>query len=174
MEVCSIVPSRRLVLTRDFSRDVALLSAYNQRRLGLRAVPVAAVTGTVGRSELCTPARLAGWLKSQRYRGILRATLAGECLPPVELYLLDGHYYIRDGHHRVAAAHQVGILDVDAEVIECLPMPGAPAADWHRARTAFERDSALNGLHVRRSDGYELLLTASSTTVRAPRSSRHL
>lgn len=149
--------SPRFRLTRDFSRDVALLSAFNQRRLGLRAVPVAAITGTVGRTELCTPARMAEFMGSSRYHGIVFAMSRGDGLPPVDLYLLAGHYYIRDGHHRVAAARELGILEIDARVIECLPSSDAPAAAWHRARVAFERATGLTNLHVRRPDGYDLL-----------------
>ncbi len=146
-----------LVLTRDFRRDQTLLNAYNQRSLGLREVSVAAVTGTVGRPELASPARVATLKATQRYRRIRQAMAGGACLPPVELYLLDGHYYIRDGHHRITAARELGILDVDAEVIECLPDPRVPAAAWHRARATFERDTGLPGVHIRWLDGYEWL-----------------
>jgi hypothetical protein len=152
-----MAPKHRLTLTRAFGCDQALLTAYNQRRLGLREVPVAAIVGTVGRPDLCDPARLAAWMKTGRYRGIVHALTDGVGLPPVDLYLLDGHYYIRDGHHRVTAARQLGILDVDAEVTEWLPQPTAPAAAWHRARAAFEQDTGLTGLHIRRPDGYELV-----------------
>lgn len=148
---------RSCALTRDFGRDVLLLNAYNQRRLGLRAVPVAAINGSVGRTDLGDRARLAAWKRTGRYRQILQALDTGMCLPPVDLYLLDGHFYIRDGHHRVVAAGQLGILDVDAEVTECLPRPDTAAAAWHRARAAFERDTGLLGLHIRRADGYEWL-----------------
>jgi hypothetical protein len=146
-----------LTLTREFGRDQALLAAYNQRRLGLREAPVAAIVGTVGRPDLCDPRRLAAWRETTRYQSILRALEAGIGLPPVELYLLDGHYYIRDGHHRVAAARQIGILDLDADVTEWLPRPAAAAAVWHQARSSFERDKGLTGLHVRRPEGYALL-----------------
>ncbi len=147
----------RLVLARDYGRDVTLLNAYNQRRLGLREVPVAAITGSVGRTDLCDPARMAALRKTGRYKGVVQALAAGVCLPPVDLYLLDGQYYIRDGHHRVTAARELGILDVDAEVIECLPDPRVPAAAWHRARATFERDTGLTGVHIRWLDGYEWL-----------------
>jgi len=156
-EYFKLFTTRPFILTRDFSRDVALLNALNQRWLGLRAVPVAAITGTVGRPGLCTPARMAEFRATHRYQGIVFAMARGDGLPPVDLYLLDGHYYIRDGHHRVVAARDLGILDLDARVIECLPMPGAPAAAWHRARAAFERATRLTDLHVRRPDGYNLL-----------------
>lgn len=146
----------RLILTRVFSRDQIELGAYNQRFLGLREVPIAAITGTVGRPALCDPRRMAAWRKSGRYRRIAEVMADGRALPPVALDLLDGHYYIRDGHHRVAIARELGALEVDAEVTEYLPAAVAPAT-WHRARAAFERDTGLTGLHPRRLDGYEWL-----------------
>jgi hypothetical protein len=146
-----------LNVTRGFARDQAVLGAYTQRRLGLRTVPVAAITGTVGRADLSDPYRLRQWSQTQRYRALRAAMEEGLCPPPVDLCLLAGHYYIRDGHHRVAISREMGIIDIDAEVTEYLPEPRAPAAAWHRARVTFERDTGLTGLHVRRADGYELL-----------------
>jgi hypothetical protein len=146
-----------LALNRDFARDQAILNANNRRPLGLREAPVAAITGSVGRTHLAAPDRLAAWTETGRYRGIVQALQHGAILPPVTLYLLDGHYYILDGHHRVAASRQLGILDIDADVIEFLPSTDGPAADWHQARSAFERETGLIGLHIRRLDGYELL-----------------
>jgi hypothetical protein len=39
-----------------------------------------------------------------RFQGIVVALRHGEALPPIEVYRLHGHYYVSDGHHRVAAA----------------------------------------------------------------------
>ena len=78
-------------------------------------------------------------------------------MPPVNLALLDGHYYIVDGHHRLAAARQLGALEADAEVTEYLPAAASPAAAWHRARAAFERETGLAGLHTREAAGYARL-----------------
>ncbi|HEX5506771.1 MAG TPA: hypothetical protein VFW96_29425 [Thermomicrobiales bacterium] len=150
-----MVRPSRLALTRAFHEDQARLGAYNQRRLGLREVPLAAIAGTVGRPALRDRRRLAAWRRTPRYQDILAAVAEGRPLPPVELYLLDGHYYIRDGHHRVLAARELGALEVDAEVTEFLPTEHSPAAAWHRARAAFERDTGLVDLHVRRAEGYE-------------------
>src|SRR5579863_2041603 len=72
--------SKPFRITRDFSRDVALLNAFNQRRLGLRAVPVAAITGTVGRAELCNPKRVKAFLATHRYQGMVYAMARGDGL----------------------------------------------------------------------------------------------
>lgn len=146
----------RLVLTHEFMHDQAALGAYNQRRLGWREVPIAAITGTVGRPALRNARRAAAWHKTARYQRLLALMEHGGALPPVTLALLDGRYYIQDGHHRTAAARELGALAVDAEVTEYLPTVPAPAA-WHRARAAFERDTGLIGLHLRPLEGYERL-----------------
>ena len=146
-----------LVLTREFGPDQVALAAYNQRPLGMREVPLAAITGTVGRPGLLNSRRMAAWRRTPRYQRIVRAALDGRHLPPVSLALLGGHYYIADGHHRLAVARQLGALEADAEVTEYLPASSSPAADWHRARAAFERDTGLVGLHLRQLDGYERL-----------------
>jgi hypothetical protein len=99
---------------------------------------------------------MAAFTRTPRFQGLRDAMVAGRPLPAVELYLLDGHYYIRDGHHRAAAARQLGAREVDAEVTEFLPVE-PPAAAWHRAHGAFERDTGLAGLHLRRAEGYEAL-----------------
>lgn len=48
----------------------------------------------------------------------------GDCLPPIELYKLGTGYYVLDGHHRVAAAMLIGQVEVDARVVEFVPLGG--------------------------------------------------
>jgi ParB-like chromosome segregation protein Spo0J len=56
-------------------------------------------------------------LDDERYRGIEAALRRGLILPPIVAYLLDGDYYVLDGHHRVAAARALGQVFMDAEVV---------------------------------------------------------
>jgi hypothetical protein len=50
-------------------------------------------------------------------------------MDPVELYHCDGHYYVEDGHHRIAVARALGERQVWATVTEVRPSrPAAPAA----------------------------------------------
>jgi ParB-like chromosome segregation protein Spo0J len=44
----------------------------------------------------------------------------GRELPPIEVYRLHGHYYVSDGHHRVAAARALGEESIAAYVTEIL------------------------------------------------------
>ena len=46
----------------------------------------------------------------------------GDCRPLIELYKLGASYYVFDGHHRVAAAILIGQIEVDARVVEFVPL----------------------------------------------------
>ena len=53
----------------------------------------------------------------------------GRGMDPVELYHCGGHYYVEDGHHRIAVARALGERRVWATVTEVRPSrPAAPAA----------------------------------------------
>ena len=51
-----------------------------------------------------------------RWRGVDRALRRGNSLQPVELYELDGEYFVLDGNHRVSVARYRGVAAVDAMV----------------------------------------------------------
>jgi len=46
----------------------------------------------------------------------------GDCLPAIDLYKLGTSYYVLDGHHRVAAARLIGQVELDARVVEFVPL----------------------------------------------------
>lgn len=148
--------SRRPMLTRAFAEDQAALDAYNQRQLGLREVAVATIVGSVGRVGLRDARRARKWTTTVRYRALRAAMEAGANVPPIDLYLLAGNYYILDGHHRLAIARDLGAMEIDATVTEFVPR-AEPAADWHRQHRAFERDTGLTGFHIRQPGGYARL-----------------
>lgn len=74
--------------------------------------------------------------QSPRYREVEEAMYTGIPLPAIEVYGLDGAYYVLDGHHRVAAARALGQLYLDALVHEFL-LPGARAG--HAAPDSRQR-----------------------------------
>src|SRR5947209_3295536 len=77
-------------------------------------VAVQSVVGSMGRyNELDRRFRpLHG--RSARLQAITLAMKNGVTFPPIEVYRLHGECYINDGHHRVAAALEVGQLYLDA------------------------------------------------------------
>jgi len=79
---------------------------------------VGAVDGAVGKFDrdfLPTDER-SRW----RFQEIVIALRQGEALPPIEVYRLHGHYYVSDGHHRVAAARALREESIAAHVTEIL------------------------------------------------------
>jgi hypothetical protein len=55
-----------------------------------------------------------------RFQAMAMALREGRELPPIEVYRLHGHYYVSDGHHRVAAARALGEESIAAYVTEIL------------------------------------------------------
>jgi hypothetical protein len=68
-------------------------------------------------------------LRRERFVRIDADVRSGRGMDPVELYHCDGHYYVEDGHHRIAVARALGERQVWATVTEVRPArPATPAA----------------------------------------------
>jgi hypothetical protein len=84
---------------------------------GLRAVSVDAIRGPEGRlddfDEVFNP--LSDRTRD-RWKGIFMARSQYSNLPPVELIQVGRVYFVRDGHHRISVARDLGGQAVDAEV----------------------------------------------------------
>lgn len=53
-----------------------------------------------------------------RWTRIYRAMVEGDELPPIDVYKVDGSYYVIDGHHRVSVAKKLGRPSINARVID--------------------------------------------------------
>lgn len=96
------------------------LPVYAQSYRGVRDVPVDRIIGTTSnryvdfdRAFLPSQART-----KSRWKAIDELRLRDVSLPPVQLYQVGEVYFVRDGHHRVSVARQMGQTYIDAEVIE--------------------------------------------------------
>jgi hypothetical protein len=96
-----------------------LFSTQGQVDRGIQMVPLDAIRGSVDRSQDFdrdflprNPATRERWIRLDR------AALAGEYVPPVQLYKIGDIYFVKDGNHRVSVARQQGATDIEAEVIE--------------------------------------------------------
>jgi hypothetical protein len=103
------------------SRELAHLPRVNsigQHYLGLRDVPLAEIRGTENRStEFDIDFYPVDEYIEQRWVSVAAARARGVVLPPVELVLKDGIYYVRDGHHRISVARSYGQQTIEAIVI---------------------------------------------------------
>jgi hypothetical protein len=117
---------------RSFHDDVANAGGPgNMVDRGYREVPVDKVVGSVGRWRNLRSDFFyrTGRAMTERFVRVGEAMRAGKALPPLELYKVkpaggEGResaatrYYVVDGHHRIAMARQLGVLAVDAHVVE--------------------------------------------------------
>lgn len=136
----------RTPAVRNFAEDAARAGPVAPRELGLRTVEVARIVGSVGRAgELDARFRKqASWrAEDQRFARILALTEQGARLPPVALYKLGYGYYVLDGNHRVAAAKQLGQVEIDALVTEFVSLDDAQAQRVTAERRAFEQVTGL-------------------------------
>jgi hypothetical protein len=95
-----------------------LLGLNEQAHLGSRAIPVAAIVGTVGRCcdfDRCFhPLRPA--LRAST--AAVQDAFADGAVPAIDLFKVGDAHFVSDGHKRVAAARAAGTEFVDAEVTE--------------------------------------------------------
>jgi hypothetical protein len=108
-----------VALMLPFEEVVEALGRTGQRDLGLRAVPLDAIVGTVDRTvDFDRRLRPTSPRLRTRWERIAAAQRRGEALPPVSLFKVGDLYFVRDGHHRVSVARALGRKDIDAYVVE--------------------------------------------------------
>jgi len=133
-------------------RDLLPISGQVDR--GLQQVPLDAIRGSVDRyrdfDRNFLPRNPA---TRQRWERLDRAALAGEYVPPVQLYQVGNVYFVKDGNHRVSVARERGQAFIDANVIELeAPVPiGSLEAleEWIRQEDAVAFLSSTQLLKVR-------------------------
>ncbi len=92
------------------------LGLIEQSYSGVHPIPVDHIVGTVGRGQdfdrCFKPLRPD--LRS-RLRGVKKAFKDGN-FPSIEVFRIDSAYFVSDGHHRVAAALEMDMATIDANV----------------------------------------------------------
>lgn len=89
---------------------------------GEREIPLARIVGSVAPDAKTTdfdPAFLPVHRRLRdRWTRIYRAMVEGDELPPIDVYKVDGSYYVIDGHHRVSVAKKLGRPTINARVVD--------------------------------------------------------
>ena len=145
---------------RSYDEDAARTGPLAQRQLGVRTVEVSRIIGSVGRADnLGADFRPLRHTREddQRYERVLKGMRTGESLPPVQLYKLGFGYYVLDGNHRVAAAKQLGQLEIEAEVTEFIPLGDHQAQRVFAERRSFERVTGVTRIEAAKADTYARL-----------------
>jgi hypothetical protein len=122
-----------------FDEVVGALGRRGERELGLAVIDLDSIVGTVDRTrEFDRSFRPTSRRLRQRWERVNAAMRRGEAMPPIDVYRIGELHFVRDGHHRVSVARQLGLEVVEAQVTEILTEVGAEAGT--RAR-----DLALKG-----------------------------
>ena len=95
------------------------LRANRQVDLGLQAVPLDAIVGSVGRYRDFTRTFLPKEsTNQQRWAQVMYQNTDGMGLPPIDLYKIGDAYFVLDGNHRVSVARELDADTIQAYVIE--------------------------------------------------------
>jgi hypothetical protein len=91
------------------------LRIVGQSYAGVRPVPLERIVGSVDRSADFGPGFRARRSLSRSRLAALRAAFPHGDMPAIEVYEVGGLFFVSDGHHRVALAHERGAEFLDAE-----------------------------------------------------------
>src|SRR4051794_11284900 len=112
-----------------FDEVVAALGRTGERDLGLKAIPLDSIVGTVDRkTDFDREFRPTTSRVRTRWERIAAAMHRGDPLPPISVYRVGDVHFVKDGHHRVSVARSLGLHDLDAFVTEVLTRVGADRA----------------------------------------------
>jgi hypothetical protein len=109
-----------------------------RRHLGIQPIPLDSIIGTVEpqKAESFDHAfRPPPWSRGH-WELMWMARRRGDALPPISVYRLHGRHYVIDGHHRVSVERSLDTADIDADVIELLPLTANPGAPDHLPQPA--------------------------------------
>ena len=111
-----------------FDEVIEALGRRSERRIGLRTIPLDSIVGTVDRTrEFDRSFRPTTRRVKRRWQRIAEAIRRGQSMPPIDVYKIGDMYFVRDGHHRVSVARQLGLEVIDAQVTEIETEVGADA-----------------------------------------------
>ncbi|TMF36945.1 MAG: transcriptional regulator [Chloroflexi bacterium] len=88
----------------------------------------------------------------ERWTRIYQAMVEGDELPPIDVYKVDGLYYVIDGHHRVSVARNLGRPTLNARIINVRTRaPVRPNVDTDSLLRAAEYAAFLDTTQLHRS-----------------------
>jgi hypothetical protein len=102
-----------------YSEVVAALGWLGERRLGLQAIGLDTVIGSVDSTrDFDRRFRPTSGRVRERWERLALAQRRGEAIPPIDVYRIGSLHFIKDGHHRVSIAIATGMDVIDAYVTE--------------------------------------------------------
>jgi len=112
-----------------FDEVVEALGRRGERRIGLRTIDLDTIVGTVDRGrEFDRRFRPTSGRVRPRWERIATATRKGKAMPPIDVYRIGELHFVKDGHHRVSVARELGHDAIEAYVTEVVTELGADKA----------------------------------------------
>lgn len=150
---------------RCFREDAERAGTLVQRNVGIRTIELARIVGSVDRCtelgmDFRPPIRQRRKHDEDRFRRIRRVLEENAAFPAIDVYKLGFGYYVLDGHHRVAAALENRQVEIDANVVEYVPVTDEQAPERFAARREFEQATGLTEVGAARPESYRTLLDA--------------
>ncbi len=109
-----------------FDEVVEALGRRGERRVGLQTIPLDSIVGTVDRSrEFDRAFRPTSSRVRPRWERIAMAQRKGQAMPPIDVYRIGELHFVKDGHHRVSVARELGYDAIEAYVTEVITELGA-------------------------------------------------
>ena len=112
-----------------FDEVVEALGRRGEKSLGLQTIPLDSIVGTVDRSrEFDRAFRPTSSRVRPRWERIAMAQRKGQAMPPIDVYRIGELHFVKDGHHRVSVAQELGYEVIDAYVTDVITELGAERA----------------------------------------------
>ena len=109
-----------------FDEVVQALGRVGERVLGVHVISLDSIIGTVDRPRgFDRDFRPTSSKVRTRWERIAAAMRRGEAIPPISVYRIGEAHFVRDGHHRVSVARELGRDEIEAHVVEVLTRVGA-------------------------------------------------
>lgn len=145
---------------KSFKENQVKESAYDSRKLGLRKIPLNKIVGSVGRyHDFDSTFRLKEYLPHERLEGIKKIMREGRPIPPVQLYQIKNEYYVLDGNHRVSAAKEFGLSEIEADIVEFIPSQDTLENILYREKSEFiEKTGIADSIDLTEVGQYAYLL----------------
>ena len=92
----------------------------NRRAAGIQAIPLESIVGTAepAKARVFDSRFRVPESSRHRWERLWIASRKGAALPPISVFRLAGEHFVDDGHHRVSVAQALGMVSIDAEVVE--------------------------------------------------------
>jgi hypothetical protein len=147
---------------RCFEQEIEGVTSYTLMEVGLRVVEIRRIVGTVDKCDELDE-NFHYLHRKDRHERSRRHSMEEAMrnylfLPPVDLYLYRGEYYVLDGNRRVAMARDMKIEFIDAMVTEYVSRDSVIEMAGVMARRRFETETNIKTITLTHENGYQVLL----------------